>query len=75
MTKKEFIKYACSLGYCNKKEAEEYCEDREEFTDDDYIGVYTMVKNHRPKYYGVPMGDGGYTTKRFIKDSGSEGNR
>lgn len=47
MTKEEFIKTACSLGYCNAMQAEEYCEDRTIFTDDDYIGVYRMVEAQR----------------------------
>ena len=75
MTKEEFIKTACSLGYCNKKQAEKYCEGKDTFTDDDYIGVYRMVESQRHITPGRPLGDGAYTSKRFYRDGGSEGNR
>ena len=77
MTKDEFIVSASKSGYCNKKQAEEYCEHKgkEIYTDDDYIGVYRMVESQKHKAPGRPLGDGAYTTKRFFFDGGSEGNR
>ena len=75
MTKEEFIKNACASGYCNKKQAVHYCEGKEVFTDDDYIGVYRMAEEQRVKSHGRSLGDGAYTTKRFLKDGGREGNR
>ena len=75
MTKDEFIKTACSLGYCNKKQAEEYCEDRETFTDDDFIGVYRSTQKldlMRGHVYGR---NGAKTSKRYLHNGGSEGNR
>lgn len=75
MTKEEFIKTSCSLGYCSKKQAETYCEGKDELTDDDYIGVYRMVEEQKPRQYGRSLGNGGYTSKRFYGDGGSEGNR
>lgn len=65
MTKEEFIKNAYSLGYCDKMQAEQYCEGRDTFTDDDYIGVYRMVEEQRLKYRGRPLGNGAYTTKHY----------
>lgn len=73
MTKDEFIKNSCSLGYCNAMQAEEYCKDRTDFTDDDYVGVYQMVEAQRRKNCGRPLGKGSYTTKRYLRDGG-EGN-
>ena len=75
MTKDEFIKTACSMGYCTKKIAEEYSEGKETFTDDDYIEVYRMVEDRRHKTPGHSLGDGAYTSKRFYRDGGEEGNR
>ena len=75
MTKDEFIETSCSLGYCNRKQAEEYCEGKEMFSDDDYIGVYRMVDAQRHKPLGRSLGDGAYTSKRYLRDGGSEGNR
>ena len=75
MTKDEFIQNACSFGYCNKKQAEKYCEDKDALTDDDYIGVYRMVEASRNKSHGGSLGNGAYTTKRYLRDGGSEGNR
>ena len=75
MTKDEFIKNACSMGYCNKKQAEQYCEGRDALTDDDYIGIYRMVEAQKHKSHGGALGDGAYTTKRYFHDGGSEGNR
>lgn len=69
MTKEEFIKTACSLGYCNAMQAEEYCKDRVTFTDDDYIGVYRMVEAQRHRNHGKPLGNGSYTTKRYSRDA------
>ena len=76
MTKDEFIKTACSMGYCTKKIAEEYSEGKETFTDDDYIEVYRIVEE-RQRYqpHGHHLGDGSYTSKRFYRDGGEEGNR
>ena len=77
MTKDEFIKSASKSGYCDKKQAEEYCEhkDKDIYTDDDYIGVYRMVESRKHKSQRRPLGDGAYTTKRYYHDGGSEGNR
>ena len=76
MTKDEFIKNAYKMGYCTKKQAEEYCEGKEDFTEDDYIGVYRIVENQEYRTWGGhAIGNGAFTTKRFFGDSGSEGNR
>ena len=77
MTKDEFIKTASKSGYCNKKQAEAYCEHKgkEVYTDEDYIGVYRMVESQKHKASLRPLGDGAYTTKRYYRDGGSEGNR
>lgn len=76
MTKDEFIKNSCKMGYCNKKEAERYCEGKENFTDDDYIGVYRMAEEQQYRTYGGhAIGNGAFTTKKFFGDGGSEGNR
>ena len=40
MNKKEFIASCKERGYASEKEAEEYCGDRETFTDDDLINAY-----------------------------------
>ena len=68
MTKEEFIKTAYSLGYCDAMQAEEYCGDRETFTDDDYIELYRMVEAQRHRNRGRPLGNGSYTTKRYLRD-------
>lgn len=72
MTKEEFIKTAYSLGYCDAMQAEEYCKDRTTFTDDDFIGVYRMIEAQRYKCHGRPLGNGSYTTKRFLRDDDRE---
>lgn len=76
MTKEEFIKNCQSLGYCTKKDAEKYCEGKDELTDDDFIEVYRSVNNyHIGKGQGCVLGEHGYSSKRFFGDGGSEGNR
>ena len=75
MTKEEFIKNCQSLGYCTKKEAEKYCEGKDELTDDDFIEVHRSAKEYQIKCHGRPLGEHGYTSKRFFGDGGSEGNR
>ena len=79
MTKEEFVKNCCSLGYCTKITAEAYCRDKEELTDDDYIEVYRLGEKIERKLardgthsYGR---NGARTTKRYLMDGGSEGNR
>lgn len=74
MTKAEFIKNACKMGYCNKKEAEEYCKDREELTEEDYIEVYRKVES-QIKITGVCLYGGGRRSTHKFRDGGSEGNR
>ena len=75
MTKEEFIKSATKLGYCTKRQAEEYCEGKEIFTEDDYIAVYRKAECEEYRYRGIGLGNGGYTTKHYLRDGGSEGNR
>ena len=75
MNKEEFIKTATQGGYCNKKQAEEYCKGKEVFTDDDYIAVFRKAENEIYKYHGRSLGDGAHTTKHFYSDGGEEGNR
>ena len=75
MTKEEFIKSATKLGYCTKRQAEEYCEGREKFTEDDYIAVFRKAESEEYRYRGISLGDGGYTSKHNFCDGGSEGNR
>lgn len=69
MTKDEFIQTASKLGYCNKKQAEEYCEHKGKdiYTDDDYIGVYRMVESQKPRSHGIGCGNG-FTSKRYKLD-------
>ena len=70
MTKDEFIKNCTSLGYCDKKQAEQYCEGKDELTEDDYIAVYRKShaaegnKSGTHPFYG---GNGGRTTRRWCK--------
>lgn len=42
MTKDEFVKNACRMGYCTKQIAERYARGKEELTDDDYIEVFRI---------------------------------
>ena len=72
MTKDEFIENACKMGYCNKKQAEEYCKDKETLTDDDYIGVFRYVDGLRYRYRGVALHGGGTTSKHYFRDGGTE---
>ena len=69
MTKDEFIKTACKMGYCSKKQAENYCEGKETLTDDDYIGVYRMAESQKPRSHGIGCGNG-FTSKRYKRDGG-----
>lgn len=76
MTRDEFIKTACALGYCNKKVAEEYCVGKDVFTDDDYIEVWR--KAHYKEHHGrdglhVCGRSGGKTTKSYKFYNGHEG--
>ena len=75
MTRDEFIKTACKMGYCTKKIAEEYCEGKETLTEDDYIEVYRIVEDRRYKTPGHPRGNGCYISKKYYRDGGEEGNR
>lgn len=75
MNKEKFIKNAVKGGYCNKKQAEEYCKGKESFTDDDYIAVFRKAENDIVKRHGRALGDGAYTTKHYFSDGGTEGNR
>ena len=68
MTREEFIKTACSLGYCNPAQAMEYCKDKTTLTDDDFIEVYRMVEAQRHRYHGRPLGEGSYTSKRYLRN-------
>lgn len=70
MTKQEFLKNVHTLGYAPKKEAEEYCEGRDEFTEDDYIEVYRKA-HEKLKFHNT----GRYGSKVFFTDGGEEGNR
>lgn len=70
MTKDEFIKNCTSLGYCDKKRAEEYCEGRDVLTEDDYIAVYRKSNSTEGNKEGSHLfycGNGGRTTKRWCK--------
>lgn len=79
MTKEEFVKNCCSLGYCTKITAEAYCRDKAELTDDDYIEVYRLGEKIERKLFGDGTHSygmfGARTTKHYYKDGGSEGNR
>lgn len=79
MTKEEFVKNCCSLGYCTKITAEAYVRDKEVLTDDDYIEVYRLAEKIEKKLYrdGTQSygRNGARTTKHYFKDGGSEGNR
>ena len=67
MPRDEFIKSAARLGYCTKKEAEEYCNKYREdaYTEDDYIEVCRFVESRRYRSPGTPLAGGGYTSKRY----------
>jgi hypothetical protein len=75
MSRDEFIKTACKMGYCTKKIAEEYSEGKDTLTEDDFIEVYRIAENQVYKNKGIPLGDGAYTKRQFYRDGGSEGNR
>lgn len=75
MTKDEFIKTACEMGYCNKEIAKKYCEGKDTFTVDDYIEVYRKGEAQRYHTPGHTLHGGGFTSKRYYRDGGSEGNR
>ena len=75
MNKDEFIKNATKSGYCNKKQAEEYCKGKEVFTEDDYIEVFRKAECDKYINRGAVLGNGGHTTKHYFRDGGSEGNR
>lgn len=68
MTKEEFIQNASSLGYCSKKVAEEYCKDRDELTEDDYIAVFRKANVLEPTNNGTMKCGEGRTTKRYRPD-------
>ena len=74
MTKAEFIKNACQMGYCTKKQAEEYCKDKDDLTEDDYIEVYRKREN-QIKVTGVALYGGGRRSTHKFRDGGEEGNR
>ena len=64
----EFIKNASSLGYCTKKQAEEYCKDKDELTEDDYIAVFRKSHVYEPTNNGTIGCNNGRTTKRYKPD-------
>ena len=68
MTKDEFIKNFRSLGYCSKEQAEKYCEDKDELTEDDYIVVYRKSNILEPTNNGSMKCGEGRTTKRYRPD-------
>lgn len=49
MTKSEFLKRCHDSGYCDKKTAEEYAKNKDEFTEGDLIAVYRI-------HYGEKIG-------------------
>lgn len=75
MNRDEFIKIACKGGYCNKEQAEKYCDGKDTFTDADFVGVYRMVEDQRRRLSGHSLGNGAVTSKLFYGDGGSEANR
>lgn len=75
MTKTEFITNASKMGYCTKKQAQDYCKDKEVLTDDDYIEVYRKARAVDHSFGGRVLHGGGKTSKRYLCDGGSEGNR
>lgn len=75
MTRDEFIKTACKMGYCHKKIAEEYSEGKEILTEDDFIEVYRIAEAQEYKNKGTPFGDGSYAKRSIFSDGESEGNR
>ena len=79
MTKEEFVKNCCSLGYCTRVTAQAYARDKDVLTDEDYVEVYRLGEKIEHKFardgtqsYGRY---GGRTTKHYYRDRGSEGNR
>ena len=74
MKRDDFIKLCVRMGYCSKSEAEKYAENKEEFSDDDFVEVWRKANNKiAPKdlhHIGV---DCGYTTKSFEVQNGHKG--
>jgi hypothetical protein len=79
MTREEFVKNCCSIGYCTKVTAEAYSRDKDVLTDDDYIEVYRMAERIEKKLNGDGTRSygrhGARSTKHFRRDGGEEGNR
>ena len=68
MNRQEFINNACRMGYCTRPQAEKYCGDRETFTEDDYIGVFTKSQSECHNIGGTPLYGGGRTSKRYFRE-------
>ena len=67
MNKDEFVNLATRMGYCSKKQAQEYAADREEFTEADFEEVYRI---HERAIYLERFNEDhdtvrGRTTKRY----------
>ena len=68
MNKPEFVKCCHDGGYCDKKTAEEYAKNKDEFTEDDLIAVYRIHNGDKigltkPCCYGAYSS--GKTTKLY----------
>ena len=75
MNRDEFIRTACQSGYCNKKQAEEYAKDKDEFTIDDYIEVHRKaqkIERHGSDGLHRCGSNGGKTTKTYKFYNGHE---
>lgn len=78
----EFTKQCVASGYVStggQKSVREWCKEhpKEYYTDEDFIEVYRSMnwRGYPVSRWGWSCTANGRTTKRFLKDGGSEGNR
>ena len=82
MTKNEFIKVCCFMGYCTKRIAEEYTkkmvsEGKTEFSEKDFEDVYRFDTKRRVESWEMPphanhVRLGGAKTTKSYKFGGSD---
>ena len=75
MDRKEFKKICKSCGYARKEVVEEYCCEKDEFTDRDFEEVYRKQQRKDLSACGTGFGKWHYvqgvkTTKHFRKNGG-----
>ena len=72
MTKDEFIKNCKSLGYCTEEQAEKYCEDKDELTENDYVEVYRKANVRIPTANANHKCGYGWTSKSYMHNCDPE---